>query len=129
MAMRIEPLGNRVLVRRDTEKPNPGGLTLPDSVKEKPVRGTVIAVGPGRRENGVLIDVTVKAGDRVTFGKYAGSEYEANAEKLVLMSEDEIVGRLHDEDSEELSKEEPSELFSALKKAIGKTPKKKGQGK
>jgi chaperonin GroES len=89
----IKPLGDRVLVKPDAaEEKTASGLIIPDTAKEKPQRGTVVAVGPGKIENGTKIDMTVKAGDKVLYGKYAGTEVNLNGEELMIMRESDILG-------------------------------------
>jgi len=90
--MKIEPLNDRVLLRRlDTESASPGGILIPDTAKEKPMRGEVVAVGPGERaKGGGRRPMGVSKGDIVVFGKYAGTEVRVEGEDLVLVREDEI---------------------------------------
>lgn len=92
--MKIRPLHDRVVVRRmEEEKKSAGGIVIPDSAAEKPVRGEVIAVGTGKRlENGENCPVDVKIGDTVLFGKYSGTEVKVGGEELVVMREDDIMG-------------------------------------
>jgi chaperonin GroES len=95
MATTIKPLHDRVIVRRidDTTNQTAGGLFIPDSAKEKPQEGEVIAAGDGKyKENGERQSLDVKAGDRVLFGKYSGSEIKIDGEELLIMREDEILG-------------------------------------
>ena len=92
---KIRPLGDRVIVKRqEQEEKSPGGIVLPDTAsKEKPMIGVVLAVGPGRRlDNGDRQMVEVKDGDRVLFGKYAGTETKVSDEELVVLREDDIMG-------------------------------------
>lgn len=91
----IRPLHDRVIVRRidSNETKTSGGLYIPDSAKEKPQEGEVVAVGKGKvLENGSRLDPDVKAGDRVLFGKYSGTEVKLDGEELLIMREDEILG-------------------------------------
>ncbi|NND71366.1 MAG: co-chaperone GroES [Rhodothermales bacterium] len=89
----IKPLGDRVVVRTvEAEEKTAGGLFIPDTAKEKPQKGTIIAVGPGRVENGTKIDMTVKAGDTVLYGKYAGTEINLDSEDYLIMRESDILG-------------------------------------
>jgi chaperonin GroES len=89
----IKPLGDRVLVKPDlAEEKTASGLFIPDTAKEKPQRGTVVAVGAGKVENGTKIDMTVKAGDKVLYGKYSGTEVSINGEELMIMRESDILG-------------------------------------
>jgi chaperonin GroES len=92
--MKIRPLNNRVLIKRIEELTRtPGGLFLPDTAKEKPVEGEVLAVGEGRvDDNGKLVPMTVKVGDRVVFSKYSGTEIKLEGEEYLLMREDDILG-------------------------------------
>ena len=95
MAVNITPLHDRVLVKRLEEKEVvKGGIIIPDSAKEKPQEGEVVAVGNGRREKGELIPLDVKPGDRILFGKYSGSEIRIDGEDLLIMREDEVLGVL-----------------------------------
>ena len=92
---KIRPLHDRVIVRRidATESKTQGGLYIPDSAKEKPQEGEVVAVGKGKLlENGTRVEPDVKAGDRVLFGKYSGTEVKLEGEELLIMREDEILG-------------------------------------
>jgi len=95
--MKIRPLYDRIVVKRiedDTEK-TAGGLFIPDSAKEKPQQGEVMAVGQGKRtEEGKLIPLDVKAGDRILFGKYSGSDIKMDGEEYMIMREDEVLGVL-----------------------------------
>ena len=89
----IKPLGDRVVVRPEpAEEKTSSGLYIPDSAKEKPQRGTIVAVGPGRVENGNKIDMTVKEGDTVLYGKYAGTEINVSDEDVLIMRESDILG-------------------------------------
>src|SRR5688572_25653302 len=91
----IRPLHDRVIVRRidASENKTSGGLFIPDSAKEKPQEGEVVAVGKGKLlENGSRVEPDVKAGDRVLFGKYSGTEVKLDGEELLIMREDEILG-------------------------------------
>lgn len=91
----IKPLSDRVLVKADAaEEVTSSGLYIPDTAKEKPQQGTVIAVGPGRVENGNKIEMTVKEGDKVLYGKYAGTEVTVGDEEYLIMRESDIVGIL-----------------------------------
>lgn len=94
--MKFRPLHDRVAVRRlDGEQKTAGGIIIPDTAKEKPMEGEVVAVGPGTRdEQGKLIPLEVKAGDRVLFGKWSGSEVKIDGEDLVIMKENDILGIL-----------------------------------
>jgi chaperonin GroES len=92
--MKLRPLYDRVLVERiESEEQTSGGIILPDSAKEKPQQGKVIAVGPGRKgEDGKVVPMEVKEGDRVLFGKYTGSDIKMDGAEYVIMKEDEIYG-------------------------------------
>lgn len=92
--MNFRPLYDRVLVERiESEEKTSGGIILPDSAKEKPQQGKVIAVGAGRRgEDGNMVPMEVKAGDRILFGKYTGSDIKIDGVEYTIMKEDEIYG-------------------------------------
>lgn len=92
--MKIRPLNNRVLIKRIEELTRtPGGLFLPDTAKEKPVEGEVLAVGEGRvDDNGKLVPMNVAVGDRVVFSKYSGTEIKLEGQEYLLMREDDILG-------------------------------------
>ena len=92
--MNIRPLQDRVIVRRvKEEEKTKGGLYIPDTAKEKPVEGTVIAVGNGKiLEDGTVRKLDVKAGDRVLFGKYSGTEVKVEGEEHLILREDDILG-------------------------------------
>jgi chaperonin GroES len=91
----IKPLGDRVLVQADAaEEVTSSGLYIPDTAKEKPQQGIVIAVGAGKVENGNKIDMTVKKGDKVLYGKYAGTEVTFDGDEYLIMRESDIVGIL-----------------------------------
>ena len=92
--MAFKPLHDRVLVRRvQSEEKTKGGLLIPDTAKEKPAEGEVISVGEGaRKDSGELIAPTVKAGDRVLFGKWSGTEVTLHGEELLIMKESDILG-------------------------------------
>ena len=93
---KFRPLHDRVVVKRiDAEAKSKGGIIIPDTVKEKPQEGEVVAVGPGGRdENGKIITIGVKAGDRVLFGKWSGTEVKLDGEELIVMKESDIMGVL-----------------------------------
>ena len=90
----FRPLHDRVVVRRITaEEKTAGGIIIPDTAKEKPMEGEVVAVGPGaRNEAGALVAPDVKAGDRVLFGKWSGTEVKLDGEELLIMKESDIMG-------------------------------------
>ena len=94
--MSFRPLGDRVLVKRvEEEAKTKGGIIIPDTAKEKPQEGEVIAVGPGARdEDGKRVPMDVKVGDRILFGKWSGSEVKLDAEDLLIMKESDILGVL-----------------------------------
>lgn len=94
MAMNIKPLHDRVIIRRIEEGEQiRGGIIIPDSAKEKPQEGEVVAAGEGKyKDDGTRQPLDVKAGDRVLFGKYSGSEIKLDGEELLIMREDEILG-------------------------------------
>ena len=95
MATKIRPLHDRVIVKRiEEEEKSKGGIIIPDTAKEKPQEGVVVAVGTGKREKGELIPLAVKEGDRILFGKYAGNEVRIDDEELVIMREEEVLGIL-----------------------------------
>jgi len=92
--MKVKPLADRILVKRlEEEEKTKGGIIIPDTAKEKPIQGKVIAVGKGKlTEEGKLIPLEVKAGDRVLFGKYAGTEVKIEGEEHLIMREDDVLG-------------------------------------
>jgi chaperonin GroES len=93
MTMKVKPLYDRVLVKRVEEKEQQrGGIIIPDSAKEKPMEGKIIAVGSGRVEKGKKTPLEVKVGDRILFGKYAGTEIKIEDKEHVILKEDEILG-------------------------------------
>jgi len=95
MAVNITPLHDRVIVKRIEEKESvKGGIIIPDSAKEKPMEGEIIAAGPGKREKGELHPLDVKVGDRVLFGKYSGTEIKIEDEELLILREEEILAKL-----------------------------------
>ena len=93
--MKLKPLGDRVLVKRSEEadEKSVGGIIIPDTAKEKPSRGEVIAVGPGaRKEDGTRTPMEVKKGDVILFGKYSGTEVKVDGTEYLIMREDDILG-------------------------------------
>lgn len=89
----IKPLGDRVVVRpEEAEEKTESGLYIPDTAKEKPQRGTIVSVGPGRVEDGKKIDMSVGEGDTVLYGKYSGTEVTLDGEDLLIMRESDILG-------------------------------------
>jgi len=91
---KFRPLHDRVVVKRvDAEEKSKGGIIIPDTAQEKPQQGEIVAVGPGGRdENGKLIAMDLKAGDRVLFGKWSGTEVKLDGEELLIMKESDIMG-------------------------------------
>ncbi|MCP4329225.1 MAG: co-chaperone GroES [Alphaproteobacteria bacterium] len=92
--MAFRPLHDRVLVRRlEGDEKTAGGIIIPDTVKEKPMEGAVVAIGPGARgEDGKLVALDVKPGDRILFGKWSGTEVKIDGEDLIIMKESDILG-------------------------------------
>jgi len=91
--MAVRPLHDRVIVKRiEEEAKSKGGIIIPDTAKEKPQEGRVVAVGPGRVEDGKVIAVAVKKGDRILFGKYSGTEIKLDGEEHIIMREEDILG-------------------------------------
>jgi chaperonin GroES len=92
--MNLRPLYDRVIVKRiEEEQRSPGGIIIPDTAKEKPIHGQIISVGTGKiLENGTVIPMQVKKGDKVLFGKYGGTEVKIEGEELLIMREDDILG-------------------------------------
>ena len=92
--MKFRPLHDRVLIRRvESEEKTTGGIIIPDTAKEKPMEGEVVAAGPGARgEDGKIQPMDVKAGDRVLFGKWSGTEVKLDGEELIIMKESDIMG-------------------------------------
>ena len=96
--MSFRPLHDRVLVRRiEEEEKTAGGIIIPDTAKEKPMEGEILAVGPGvRNEQGALTPLDVKKGDRILFGKWSGTEVTMNGEQLIIMKESDVMGIIED---------------------------------
>ena len=96
--MNIRPLHDRVIVRREEEEQkSPGGIVIPDTAAEKPIQGKITAVGKGKiLESGEVRPLDVKAGDKVLFGKYSGTEVKVNGEDLLVMREDDIMAVIED---------------------------------
>ena len=94
--MKFKPLHDRVVVRRvEEEAKTAGGIIIPDTAKEKPMQGEVLAVGPGaRNDRGDLVAMSVKAGDRILFGKWSGTEVKIDGQDLLIMKENDILGTL-----------------------------------
>ena len=95
--MKFKPLQDRILVKRLEEgEVKKGGIIIPDTAKEKPVQGEVIAVGPGRKDDeGKLIPMELKVGSKILFGKYSGTEVKLDDDEFIIMKEDEVLGVLH----------------------------------
>ena len=104
--MKFRPLHDRVVVRRlEAEEKTAGGIIIPDTAKEKPMEGEVIAVGAGARdEAGKLVPLDVKAGDRILFGKWSGTEVKLDGEELLIMKESDIMGVLEGRSAKPLKK-------------------------
>jgi chaperonin GroES len=96
--MSFRPLHDRVLVRRiDAEEKSAGGIIIPDTAKEKPSQGEIVAIGPGGRDDtGKLIPIDVKVGERVLFGKWSGTEVKIDGEELLIMKESDLLGIVED---------------------------------
>ena len=93
MAQRVKPLHDRIIVKRlEEESKTKGGLIIPDTAKEKPQQGKVVAVGAGRREDGKVLPLDVKTGDTVLFTKYAGTEIKLDGEDHLILREDDVLG-------------------------------------
>ena len=92
--MKFRPLHDRVVVRRlDAEAKTKGGIIIPDTAKEKPQEGEIVAVGPGARdEKGKLVPIDLKKGDKILFGKWSGSEIKLDGEELLIMKESDVMG-------------------------------------
>src|SRR6187200_3585123 len=99
--MKFRPLHDRVVLRRlEGEEKTKGGIIIPDTAKEKPQEGEVIAVGPGARdESGKLVELDVKVGDRILFGKWSGTEIKLDGEDLLIMKESDVMGVIEQADS------------------------------
>lgn len=92
---KFQPLSDRVLVKPDVaEEKTESGIIIPDTAQEKPQRGTVVAVGPGKVEDGKKVDMSVKEGDKVLYGKYAGTEITLDGDEMMIMRENDILGKL-----------------------------------
>ena len=96
--MKFRPLLDRVVIKRiEEDNKTAGGLIIPDTAKEKPSQGIIVAVGPGGRDDeGKLVTMTLKEGDRILFGKWAGTEIKINGENLLIMRESDVLGVLED---------------------------------
>lgn len=95
--MQVKPLHDRILVKRlGEEEKTKGGIIIPDSAKEKPAQGEVVAAGSGRRtDDGKVIGLEVKKGDKILFGKYAGTEIKVDGDDYLIMREDDVLGIIH----------------------------------
>ncbi len=104
--MSFRPLHDRVLVRRiEEEEKTAGGIIIPDTAKEKPMEGEILAVGPGaRNEQGSLTPLDVKTGDRILFGKWSGTEVTMDGEELIIMKESDVMGIIEDTKSKSKKK-------------------------
>ena len=104
--MSFRPLHDRVLVRRiEEEEKTAGGIIIPDTAKEKPMEGEILAVGPGvRNEQGGLTPLDVKTGDRILFGKWSGTEVTMDGEELIIMKESDVMGIIEDTKSKSKKK-------------------------
>jgi chaperonin GroES len=93
MAIKVKPLADRVLVKRleEEEEQKIGGIIIPDTAKEKPQEAEIVAVGPGKTEDGKRIELEVKVGDKVLIGKYSGTEVKIDGEEYLIMREDDIL--------------------------------------
>jgi chaperonin GroES len=93
--MKLKPLADRVVVEPiEQEEITAGGIVLPETAKEKPQKGTVLAVGPGKTESGALVEMTVKEGDQVLFAKYAGTEIKLDGKKVLILRESDLLAIL-----------------------------------
>jgi chaperonin GroES len=93
MAQRVKPLQDRLIVKRLAEEDkSTGGIIIPDTAKEKPQKGKVVAVGPGKREKDKVLPLAVKTGDTILFAKYAGTEIKLNGEDHLILREDDVLG-------------------------------------
>jgi chaperonin GroES len=93
--LKVFPLADRVAIKPLEESESMrGGLYIPDTAKEKPIQGEVIAVGPGRREKGEVVPMELKVGDRVVYGKYSGTQVELGGEEVILIKEADVIAKL-----------------------------------
>jgi chaperonin GroES len=98
MNMKFRPLHDRLLVERleEDQPKSKGGIIIPDSAKEKPLEGKILAAGPGKKEDGKVLPLDVKVGDRILFGKYAGTEIKLNGkDNLLVLREEDVLGVIH----------------------------------
>jgi chaperonin GroES len=95
LKLKLSPLADRVAIRpmEETETMK-GGLYIPDTAKEKPIQGEIIAVGPGRQEKGEVVPMELKVGDRVIYGKYSGTQVELEGEEIILIKESDVIAKL-----------------------------------
>src|SRR4029450_5697811 len=113
MATKIRPLHDRGIVKRiEEEAKTKGGLIIPDTAKEKPQEGRVVAVGPGKQDDGKVIPLGVKAGDKILFGKYSGTEIKLDGEEHLIMKEDDILGVI---EKREVKETWPRKIFALAK--------------
>ena len=119
--MKFRPLHDRVVVKRiDAEEKSAGGIIIPDTAKEKPSQGEVIAVGPGGRdEAGKLIPIDIKVGDRVLFGKWSGTEVKIDGQELLIMKEFDIMGIIDEPVAKKRPRNEHTQLHSSSFAARG----------
>ena len=122
--MKFRPLHDRVVVKRiDAEEKTAGGIIIPDTAKEKPSQGEIVAVGPGGRdEAGKLIPIDLKVGDRVLFGKWSGTEVKIDGQDLLIMKESDIIGVLETRGREEEGGLSASPASLTLRSAAGASP-------
>ena len=93
MGIRVKPLQDRIIVRRVAEEEkSKGGIIIPDTAKEKPQQGKVVAVGPGKKEDGKVLPLDVKAGDTILFARYSGTEIKLDGEEHIILREDDVLG-------------------------------------
>ena len=93
--VKVYPLADRVAIRPMEETATmKGGLYIPDTAKEKPIQGDVLAVGPGRREKGEVVPMELRVGDRVVYGKYSGTQVELDGEEVILIKESDVIAKL-----------------------------------
>ena len=93
--LKVYPLADRVAIRPMEETATmKGGLYIPDTAKEKPIQGDVLAVGPGRREKGEVVPMELRVGDRVVYGKYSGTQVELDGEEVILIKESDVIAKL-----------------------------------
>ena len=121
--MKFRPLHDRIVVKRITaEEKTAGGIIIPDTAKEKPMEGEVVAVGAGaRNEQGAIVALDVKAGDRVLFGKWSGTEVKLDGEELLIMKESDIMGVIEGQPEGRLTRLRKQPLPASLKSSLRKT--------